>query len=133
MTPTFAPNPPPPSISPEQRVVWLREQLKLPENQRQRINITALIDLYESGQLGPLRTGKTTWLCDGKIIEDPLRGRAGDLPNGVLWAEVSFSCTWYWDIAHSSLGTGYRKMIRVRIFCFAVERHSCLVRLFKPR
>lgn len=76
---TFAPNP----------VTWLREQLELPEDQRQRAGITALIDLYETGQLGPLQRGKTTRLCDGRIIDSPL-GESRDLPNGVLWAEVSF-------------------------------------------
>lgn len=50
-----------------------------------------------TAQLGPLQRGKTTWLCDGRIIDSPLGG-SGGLPNGVLWAEVSFFFLMYGDM-----------------------------------
>jgi hypothetical protein len=79
-------------IQPHERVEQLKEVLKDPEQQRQRINIMALIRMYESGELEPLTTGYTTWLCDGKIMDKTLSGggRIPKIPQGsVVWAEVS--------------------------------------------
>ncbi|GIJ85894.1 hypothetical protein Asppvi_004758 [Aspergillus pseudoviridinutans] len=75
---------------PHERVEQLKELLDYPENQRQRINIMALIRMYESGELGPLTTGPRMWLCDGKIMDKSLIKENGipKIPKGsVVWAE----------------------------------------------
>lgn len=67
-------------IQPYERIAWLEEQLKDPENQRQRTNILALIQMYKNGELEPLTTSYTIWVCDGRIIDDPRS--SGNFPPG---------------------------------------------------
>jgi hypothetical protein len=79
-------------IQPRKRVQQLKEVLNDPDQQRQKVNIMALIQMYESGELGPLTTGHTIWLCDGKVMDKVLIGesRIPKIPQGsVVWAEVS--------------------------------------------
>lgn len=75
-------------IQPHERVKWLKERLEEPENQRQRINILALIRMYESGELGPLTPGHTIYICDGKIMDKPLSSENLPPRESVVWAEV---------------------------------------------
>lgn len=75
-------------IQPHKRVEELKELLEQPDQQRQRINILALIQMYESGELGPLTTGHTTYICDGKIMDKPLDGEHLVPKGSVVWVEV---------------------------------------------
>ncbi|GIK00140.1 hypothetical protein Aspvir_004160 [Aspergillus viridinutans] len=87
----FGPACPIPQVyQPHERVEQLKELLNDPEQQRQRINIMALIRMYESGELGPLTIGPTIWLCDGKIMDKSLIKENGipNIPKGsVVWLE----------------------------------------------
>lgn len=72
-----------------ERIEWLKECLEDPKNERQKTNLLALIRMYETGELGPLTTGYTIFICDGKIMDKPL-SRENLPPKGsVVWAEVS--------------------------------------------
>lgn len=48
------PSPPPLTIQPEERIQTLKAQLDDPVLRGQRTNILAAIQLYETGQLGPI-------------------------------------------------------------------------------
>lgn len=76
-------------IQPHERIEWLKERLNEPKNQRQRTNLMTLIRMYETGELGPLTPGHTIYICDGKILNEPLSSE--NIPSGVtaIWAEVS--------------------------------------------
>lgn len=75
-------------VQPHERVKWLKEHLKEPENQRQRTNILALIRMYENGEIGPLMPGHTIYVCDGKILDKPLSSENLPPRESVVWAEV---------------------------------------------
>ena len=97
MAPTFLPNGPPIVISPQERIHWLQDQLTNPANESQQTNITALINMYETGVLGPLTQNVTIFLCNGEIIPSPealggMDAWARSLPEtGALWAEVGLN------------------------------------------
>lgn len=46
--------------------------LRDPGNKCQRTNILALIQMYETGKLGPLTRGHITHVCDGRTLDKPL-------------------------------------------------------------
>lgn len=75
-------------IQPHERIEWLKEVLKDSEQQRQRTNILALIRMYETGELGPLVLGTRVWVCNGKIIDDPLASKDLRPPESAIWLEV---------------------------------------------
>ncbi|KAF7123014.1 hypothetical protein CNMCM5793_001190 [Aspergillus hiratsukae] len=81
-------------IQPHERVEELKELLEQPDQQRQKINILALIRMYESGELGPLTTEHEIYICDGKIMEKPRDGERLVPEGSVVWAEVGlhFHC-----------------------------------------
>lgn len=68
-------------VQPHERIEWPEERLKEPKNQRQRTNLLALIRMYKTGELGPLTPGHTIYICDGKILDEPLRSE--NLPQRV--------------------------------------------------
>ena len=75
-------------IQPHERIEQLRGCLDDPKYARQKTNILALIKMYEIGQLGPLTTGYTVYICDGKIWEGKLSSENLPPPGSVVWAEV---------------------------------------------
>ncbi|RHZ68958.1 hypothetical protein CDV55_104354 [Aspergillus turcosus] len=74
-------------IQPHERVEQLKQLLEQPDQQRQKINILALIQMYESGELGPLTTEQTIYICDGKVMEKPPSGQRLVPPGSVVWLE----------------------------------------------
>lgn len=78
-------------IQPHERVEELKELLKQPDQQRQRINILALIQMYESGELGLLTTEHEIYICDGKVMEKPPSGELLVPKGSVVWLEVGLS------------------------------------------
>ncbi|KAJ5709587.1 hypothetical protein N7493_009878 [Penicillium malachiteum] len=74
---------------PEERIKVLKEFLKTDFGQFQRLNVEALIRLYETGEIGPRRrTDPPIFLVDGKIVEkDPWE--YDTYPKSALrWCEV---------------------------------------------
>ena len=72
--PEFSPACPIPFIlQPAERIQHLKDFLKTEIGQIQRVNIEALIKLYESGELGPRQFGDPPiYLVDGKRVDkDP--------------------------------------------------------------
>ncbi|WEW60146.1 hypothetical protein PRK78_005631 [Emydomyces testavorans] len=61
------------SIPPEERVAFLKTLLSDEYWQFQRLNIEKLIQMYESGELGPLCPGKTTYIRNGEVMDRPAR------------------------------------------------------------
>lgn len=78
-------------IQPHERIEKLKEHLKEPKFERQRTNILALIRMYETGELGPLTTGHTIYVCAGKIIDNRLIPENLPPTGCAIWSEVSLS------------------------------------------
>lgn len=90
--PEFIPACPIPYIlQPEERVKQLQAALNTDFGQAQRVNIEALIHLYEIGDLGPRqRTDPPVFLVDGVRVEkDPWQDKS--VPAHALrWCEVCY-------------------------------------------
>jgi hypothetical protein len=86
--PTFAPVCPVPIsnfFNAESRIRDLREMLLDKSLEFQKENILFAIHLYETGQLPPKRECDTTWILNGKVVDQ----LPDDLPKGSLvWGEV---------------------------------------------
>lgn len=79
--------PRPTIIQPEERVKELRVALEMPFGPEQRVNIEALIRMYENGELGPLQyTDPPIYLVDGVRVEEDYWERAGH--PAIRWCEV---------------------------------------------
>jgi hypothetical protein len=83
-------------IQPHERIEQLKEHLEQPDQQRQRINILALIQMYETGELGPLTTEHEIYLCDGKVMERPPPGERMVPEGSVVWLEVGLYFCYIW-------------------------------------
>lgn len=83
----FSPTMPLPlDLDPQERIDNLKELLTQDMWQRQKANITKLIELYESGELKPPVPGDSIWLRDGEIIDyEPSIKEMGKC---AIWLEV---------------------------------------------
>jgi hypothetical protein len=90
--PEFSPSCPIPYIlQPEERVKQLQAVLETELGQIQRVNIEALIHLYEIGELGPRQsTDPPVFMVDGVRVEkDPWKDKS--VPAHALrWVEVCY-------------------------------------------
>jgi len=107
--PTFSPvNPVPISnfFNAESRIRDLREMLLDKSLEFQKENILFAIYLYETGQLPPKRECDTTWILNGKVVDQ----LPDDLPKGsVVWGEVclSYILCYYFTYLTLSVSTLY--------------------------
>ena len=66
----FSPAMPQPFVvDPQERINHLNELLTQDMWQRQKANITNLIQLYESGEMKPPAMGEEMWLREGEVID----------------------------------------------------------------
>ena len=100
--PNFSPAIPNPLVvDPKDRIEDLKSLLSEERWKYQKANITKLIHMYETRELGPLEPGTETWLCDWKVLDrEPA---PYEVPQGsVLWCEVCiFSFVLSYHFAYS--------------------------------
>ncbi|KAJ5933841.1 hypothetical protein N7454_006170 [Penicillium verhagenii] len=78
LVPEFSPATPTPYVQqPEDRLRLLREVLKTQAGQAQRVNIEAVVRMYENWEIGPRRrTDPPIFLIDGVWVdEDPWKSK----------------------------------------------------------
>lgn len=79
-------------LQPEERIRQLKDFLRTDSGQAQRVNVEALIKMYESGELAPRQLGDhPVYLVDGKRVDkDPWKDES--VPPGTMkWCEVCAS------------------------------------------
>lgn len=76
-------------LDPQVNIDHLTELLTQDMWQRQKANITKLIELYESGELKPPAIGESIWLRDGKIID--YKPSIEEMSKHAIWHEVRLS------------------------------------------
>jgi len=77
----------------ESRIRQLREMLLDKSLEFQKENILLVIHLYETGQLPPKRAWETTWILNGKAVDE----LPDEIPmNSVVWAEVCLTSILYY-------------------------------------
>lgn len=93
--PVFSPACPIPFIlQPAERIQQLKDFLQTEFGQVQRVNVEALIKLYESGELGPRQLGDApVYLVNGKRVEKNPWEDESVAPGEIKWCEVCFSIT----------------------------------------
>lgn len=76
-------------LQPEERIRQLKDFLRTDSGQAQRVNVEALIKMYESGELTPRHPGDPpVYLVEGKRVDkDPWKDES--VPPGTMkWCEV---------------------------------------------
>ena len=80
---------------PELRIRQLREMLLDKSLEFQKENILLAIHLYETGQLPPKRAWETTWILNGKAVNQ----LPDEIPmNSIVWAEVCPTSILYYHL-----------------------------------
>lgn len=78
-------------LDPQDRINNLKELLTQDMWQRQKANITKLIELYESSELKPLAIGDEIWLRDGEVID--YEPSIEEISKCAIWLEVRLLST----------------------------------------
>ncbi|KAL1856075.1 60S ribosomal protein L43 [Paecilomyces lecythidis] len=87
--PVFSPACPIPYVlQPAERIQQLKDYLPTEFGQIQRVNVEALIKLYESGEIGPRQLGDAPiYLVEGKRVDkNPWEDESAP-PNAMKWCE----------------------------------------------
>lgn len=76
-------------LQPAERIQELKSCLQTEVGQLQRVNIEALIKMYESGELGPRQRGDPpVFLLNGKRIDKDPWANGLITPGSIGWREV---------------------------------------------